>query len=223
MLPASTTWRNRLRSARSKRMAFLRIRRRDLTSNADCSPHFPASIFAPSEASQSVERTSVSALRDALALVAKRVLSSRIECASSLPRSGELTNGRRPRRLASGRLSPHLSIYKPMLTMMMSIVHRITGCGPLFRHAASGLVADRGGLRSQRLCGHRIVHELVVRPVHPVRLHLGADPPHAGRHPPSSSGTSATASVRRSASGWRMRTSSARSTLTVVIWVIGYL
>src|SRR5713101_4318490 len=24
-------------------------------------------------------------------------------------------------------LSPHLSIYKPMLTMMMSIVHRITG------------------------------------------------------------------------------------------------
>ena len=28
-------------------------------------------------------------------------------------------------------LSPHLSIYKPMLTMMMSIVHRITG-GALF-------------------------------------------------------------------------------------------
>ena len=24
-------------------------------------------------------------------------------------------------------LSPHLQIYKPMLTMMMSIVHRITG------------------------------------------------------------------------------------------------
>jgi succinate dehydrogenase / fumarate reductase, cytochrome b subunit len=26
-------------------------------------------------------------------------------------------------------LSPHLGIYKPMLTMMMSIIHRITGAG----------------------------------------------------------------------------------------------
>lgn len=29
-------------------------------------------------------------------------------------------------------LSPHLSIYKPMLTMMMSIVHRMTGIGLYF-------------------------------------------------------------------------------------------
>ncbi|MGE0750638.1 MAG: succinate dehydrogenase, cytochrome b556 subunit [Variibacter sp.] len=29
-------------------------------------------------------------------------------------------------------LSPHLSIYRPMLTMMMSIVHRITGAGLYF-------------------------------------------------------------------------------------------
>ncbi|MBN8919987.1 MAG: succinate dehydrogenase, cytochrome b556 subunit [Rhizobiales bacterium] len=29
-------------------------------------------------------------------------------------------------------LSPHLSIYRPMLTMMMSIVHRITGCAVYF-------------------------------------------------------------------------------------------
>jgi len=29
-------------------------------------------------------------------------------------------------------LSPHLSIYKPMLTMMMSIVHRITGAALYF-------------------------------------------------------------------------------------------
>ena len=29
-------------------------------------------------------------------------------------------------------LSPHLFIYKPMLTMMMSIVHRITGMGLYF-------------------------------------------------------------------------------------------
>jgi succinate dehydrogenase / fumarate reductase, cytochrome b subunit len=30
---------------------------------------------------------------------------------------------------AARPLSPHLQIYKPMLTMMMSIVHRITGIG----------------------------------------------------------------------------------------------
>ena len=29
-------------------------------------------------------------------------------------------------------LSPHLSIYKPMLTMTMSIIHRITGVGLYF-------------------------------------------------------------------------------------------
>ena len=29
-------------------------------------------------------------------------------------------------------LSPHLQIYRPMLTMMMSIVHRITGLGNYF-------------------------------------------------------------------------------------------
>ena len=29
-------------------------------------------------------------------------------------------------------LSPHLQIYRPMLTMMMSIVHRVTGCGLYF-------------------------------------------------------------------------------------------
>jgi succinate dehydrogenase / fumarate reductase cytochrome b subunit len=29
-------------------------------------------------------------------------------------------------------ISPHLSIYKPMLTMMMSIAHRITGAGLYF-------------------------------------------------------------------------------------------
>ncbi|MCC3244259.1 succinate dehydrogenase, cytochrome b556 subunit [Methylocystis sp. WRRC1] len=33
-------------------------------------------------------------------------------------------------KLAAKRpLSPHLSVYKPMLTMMMSIAHRITGAG----------------------------------------------------------------------------------------------
>ena len=33
---------------------------------------------------------------------------------------------------ATRPLSPHLQIYRPMLTMMMSIVHRITGVGLYF-------------------------------------------------------------------------------------------
>lgn len=33
------------------------------------------------------------------------------------------------RNLSSRPLSPHLQIYKPMLTMMMSIMHRVTGVG----------------------------------------------------------------------------------------------
>ncbi|HUC50776.1 MAG TPA: succinate dehydrogenase, cytochrome b556 subunit [Xanthobacteraceae bacterium] len=37
--------------------------------------------------------------------------------------------GRKP---AERPLSPHLQIYKPMLTMMMSIVHRITGAALYF-------------------------------------------------------------------------------------------
>jgi succinate dehydrogenase / fumarate reductase cytochrome b subunit len=36
------------------------------------------------------------------------------------------------RASAQRPLSPHLSIYKPTLTMMMSIVHRITGAGLYF-------------------------------------------------------------------------------------------
>ncbi|HQY74891.1 MAG TPA: succinate dehydrogenase, cytochrome b556 subunit, partial [Aestuariivirga sp.] len=33
---------------------------------------------------------------------------------------------------AARPLSPHLQIYRPMLTMMMSIMHRITGVGLYF-------------------------------------------------------------------------------------------
>ena len=41
--------------------------------------------------------------------------------------AGSAAGPRRPRPL-----SPHLQIYKPMLTMMMSIVHRITGAALYF-------------------------------------------------------------------------------------------
>src|SRR5262249_35940962 len=57
-------------------------------------------------------------------------------------------------------------------------------CGALCRHAADGVVADRRGFGPERLCELRLLHQLDLRATHPVRLHLGADPPHAGRHPP---------------------------------------
>ena len=44
-------------------------------------------------------------------------------------------------------LSPHLSIYRPLINMVMSILHRITGVGALRRHAAAGGLAGRGGHR----------------------------------------------------------------------------
>ena len=84
-------------------------------------------------------------------------------------------------------LSPHLQIYRPMLTMMMSIVHRITGFGLYFGTLllAWWLIA---AAEPQRLCAIRMVRRLLDRPPHPVRLHLGADPSHARRHPPSDLG-----------------------------------
>ena len=48
-------------------------------------------------------------------------------------------------------LSPHLQVYRPMLTMMMSIAHRITGVGALCRHAAARLVSGRRGLGPARV------------------------------------------------------------------------
>ena len=93
----------------------------------------------------------IRACRDALP-----ALRHRRPSATNRPRADRTAGVRswpRPRRPSEDRpLSPHLQIYKPMLTMMMSIVHRITGARALFRHAAAGLVADRGGVRSQRLC-----------------------------------------------------------------------
>ncbi|MGC1694576.1 MAG: succinate dehydrogenase, cytochrome b556 subunit [Pseudolabrys sp.] len=44
----------------------------------------------------------------------------------------ELDAGSAARPLRPRPISPHLQIYKPMLTMMMSIVHRITGAALYF-------------------------------------------------------------------------------------------
>ena len=60
---------------------------------------------------------------------------------------------------AARPLSPHLQIYKPMLTMTMSIVHRITGIGNYFGTLLAGLVAHRGGV-AQFLRQVRMVRRL---------------------------------------------------------------
>ena len=85
-------------------------------------------------------------------------------------------------------LSPHLTVYRWPITMTMSIVHRITGGALYFgtllvawwliAAATSESYFDfvNGDLR------------LVDRPAGAVRLHLGAGPPHARRHPPSDLG-----------------------------------
>ncbi|MBL6432065.1 MAG: succinate dehydrogenase, cytochrome b556 subunit [Alphaproteobacteria bacterium] len=42
-------------------------------------------------------------------------------------------------------LSPHIQIYKPIMTMVMSILHRITGAALYFRHDPGRLVAGVRG------------------------------------------------------------------------------
>ena len=42
------------------------------------------------------------------------------------------TNLNSPTRMTGRPLSPHLSIFRPLITMMMSIVHRITGAALYF-------------------------------------------------------------------------------------------
>ena len=55
----------------------------------------------------------------------------------------EATSGRgaQPER----PLSPHIQIYSPLINMVMSIVHRITGAALYFGSLAAGVVAYRGG------------------------------------------------------------------------------
>ena len=57
---------------------------------------------------------------------------------------------------AARPLSPHLQIYRPMLTMMMSIVHRITGFALYFGTLllAWWLIAAAS---AERLCALRMV------------------------------------------------------------------
>ena len=88
-------------------------------------------------------------------------------------------------------LSPHLQIYRPMLTMMMSIAHRITGAALYFGMLllAWWLIAAASGPNAY--ANFECVHGQPDRPADPVRLHLGAAASHARRHPPSDLGHAA--------------------------------
>ena len=82
-------------------------------------------------------------------------------------------------------LSPHLQIYRPMLTMMMSIVHRITGAGLYF-----GILLLVWWLLAAARLDRHFDHGAgllrpLVRQARALRLHLGADPSCAGRLAPS--------------------------------------
>ena len=107
--------------------------------------------------------------------------------------------------------------------MMMSIVHRITGAALYFGMLLLvwWLIAAAAGPNAYATVA--VVHGDVDRAADPVRLHLGADAPHARRHPASDLGHWATASARPSANGSRVATLVGSIGLTILIWVVGYL
>ena len=53
-------------------------------------------------------------------------------------------------------LSPHLTIFKPWLTMAMSMAHRITGAGLYIGMALLALYLLGAGFRRLASCAHRL-------------------------------------------------------------------
>ena len=100
---------------------------------------------------------------------------------------------------AARPLSPHLTIYRPMLSMMMSIASD-DWRRPLCRLVTTCVVAAGRHVRSQCLRGISIGRFQLYRS-HRFFGHLGADPPHAGglRHLIWGPGA---ASVLPNGSGW---------------------
>ena len=109
-----------------------------------------------------------------------------------------------------------------MLTMMMSIVHRITGGALYFGMLllAWWLLAAASGPNAYATSDGswgRFIGRLDA-----VRLHLGADPPHAGRHPAFDLGYRPR--LRSSRREWLARATLFGSiALTLVLWLVGYL
>ena len=119
-------------------------------------------------------------------------------------------------------ISPHLSIYKPMLTMMMSIVHRITGGALYFGTLllAWWLIAAASGpnayAKVQWFMG------TFIGQADPVRLHLGADPSHVRRHPPFHLGHRPRLRPDRARMAGARRPRRLDRARTIVLWIVGY-
>ncbi len=81
-------------------------------------------------------------------------------------------------------LSPHLQVFRPVLTMVMSIVHRITGDRALRWRVAARLLpcggGERPGIFRDGVSDIRLDH----RPDRPVRVHLGSPASSARRNSP---------------------------------------
>ncbi len=112
-------------------------------------------------------------------------------------------------------LSPHLQIYKPIPTMVMSIIHRITGGALYFGTLLVALVADRGGDRSGLFRPGQLDHGFDHRPARSCSaMHSGRCCTTCSAASAISFGTSDTASTPPSRPGWPRRRSSVRSRLT---------
>jgi succinate dehydrogenase / fumarate reductase cytochrome b subunit len=119
-------------------------------------------------------------------------------------------------------LSPHLSIYKQIPTMVMSIVHRFTGmalyAGTLL--VAWWLVAAASGeAYFDWVNGDLRFHP---RSAGAVRLHLGAAASHARRHPPFHLGHRTRLRSCDLDEDGLGDDSRARSSLTILVWIAGY-
>ena len=120
-------------------------------------------------------------------------------------------------------LSPHIQIYRWPMPMMMSIVHRITGVGLYFGTLLVVWWLIAAGVRAQRLCQDERVHEsafgrLILFGYTWALIHhmLGGI-----RHLIWDTGYGFEPNERECAVAWRRW--SARSALTVVLWIVGYL
>jgi succinate dehydrogenase / fumarate reductase cytochrome b subunit len=119
-------------------------------------------------------------------------------------------------------LSPHLQVYKPMLTMMMSIVHRITGAGLYFGmalfvwwlfaagHSAGYFDFVQGFIGSW--FGRLVLLGYTWALVHHMLWRASA----------ISSGTPGAALILRPRRRWPGRRLAGSITLTILIWIAGY-
>ena len=132
MVPASTTWRNRLRSARVEAHGQPSCFAKEDYRKSALLGHYLSPMFrlrrSNSDAVSAGRRAAfVGTAGVRLPALRHRRPSATNQCRAGRDRRSE-NDGRGQDNAPEERpLSPHLQIYKPLLTMMMSIVHRITG------------------------------------------------------------------------------------------------